>query len=105
MADLSTLFLGLLFVLVVIVACAWLIKRMGVVSGTNNNTIKVLAVSSVGSRERIALVEVGGQQLLLGITQQHINTLHTFPEPVITAAEGENNSEFAQKLHRLMSRK
>lgn len=103
--ELSSLFLGLLFVLAVIVGCAWLIKRMGAVSGANTGTIKVLAVSSVGSRERIALVEVGGQQLLLGVTQQQINTLHTFAEPVVSEPDREINSEFAQKLHQLMSRK
>ena len=105
MAELSTLLLGLLFVLAIIVGCAWLIKRMGGISGTNSNTIKVLSVMSVGSRERLALVDVGGQQLLLGVTPQQINTLHTFAEPVVTAPDREINSEFAQKLHQLMSRK
>ena len=105
MAELSTLLLGLLFVLAIIVGCAWLIKRMGGISGANTNTIKVLSVTSVGSRERLALVDVGGQQLLLGVTPQQINTLHTFAEPVVTAPDREINSEFAQKLHQLMSRK
>ena len=107
MADLYTLFFGLLFVLVVIVGCAWLIKRMGGIPGANNNSIKVLAVNSVGlARERIALVDVGGQQLLLRdytAADQYSSYLPGagyFRQP-----KEENNSEFAQKLHQLMSRK
>jgi len=107
-ADILTVLAGLVLVLAVIVACAWLIKRMGGMHTGSTGTIKVITVMPVGTRERLALVEIGGQQLLLGITAQQITTLHTFDEPVVdTAADlikGKNNSEFAQKLHQFMSR-
>ena len=103
-ADILTVLAGLGLVLAVIAGCAWFIKRMGGVQGGNNGAIKIITVLPLGTRERLALVEVGGQQLLLGITAQQITTLHSFDEPVVEAADLKNNSEFAQKLHQLMSR-
>lgn len=95
---------GLAFVLLLVFGCGWLVKRFSGMSGTRGGTIKVVSVLPVGTRERLALVEVGGQQLLLGVTAQQITTLHTFDEPVVEATETKNNSEFAQKLHQMMSR-
>jgi len=99
-----TVLAGLAFVLLLVFGCGWLVKRFSGMSGTGGGTIKVVSVLPVGTRERLALVDVGGQQLLLGVTAQQITTLHTFDEPVADAAESKNNSEFAQKLHQLMSR-
>lgn len=102
--DIISVVLGLVLVLLMIFGCAWLIKRLGAVPRAASGVIKVLAVLPLGARERITLVEVGGKQLLLGVTATQITTLHTFDEPVTDATQLENNSEFAQKLHQLMSR-
>jgi flagellar protein FliO/FliZ len=72
--------IGLLFVLGLLMLLAWLLKRAGL--GTNakrGGFYKVLATSSLGPRERIVLVEVGDTWLVLGITSQSINTLHSMP--------------------------
>lgn len=99
-----TVIAGLIFVLALVFGCGWLVKRFSGMPSARTGAIKVISVLPVGSRERLALVEVGGQQLLLGVTAQQINTLHTFDEPVVDAADIKNNSEFAQKLHQMMSR-
>lgn len=99
-----TVVAGLVFVLVLVFGCGWLVKRFSGMPSARTGAIKVISVLPVGSRERLALVEVGGQQLLLGVTAQQINTLHTFDKPVVDAADIKNNSEFAQKLHQMMSR-
>ena len=103
--EMLSVMLGLCLVTLLIVGCAWLIKRMGAMPASGASAIKVLAVMPLGSRERLTLVEVGGKQLLLGVTATQITTLHTFDEPVLDATQTTNNSEFAQKLHQLMSRK
>lgn len=102
--DLVTVSLGLGLVLGLIFGCYWLVKRMGGLPAAGGGAIKIVSVLSVGTRERIALVEVGGKQLLLGVTAQQITTLHTFDEPVVKTDDSKNNSEFAQKLHHMMSR-
>lgn len=103
-ADIMTVAGGLGLVLLVIFGCAWMVRRIGLAPSANTSHIKVLAVLAVGSRERITLIEVGGKQLLLGVTANQINTLHSFDEPVVDSTKIKNNSEFAQKLHQLVSR-
>lgn len=99
-----TVVAGLAFVLALVFGCGWFVKRFGGMQTVCSGVIKVVSVLPVGSRERLALVEVGGQQLLLGVTAQQITTLHTFEEPVVEATDLKNNSEFARKLHQMLSR-
>ncbi len=83
-ATMLTLGVGLLAVIAIIYGCAWIVRRMSGMTGVNNTrAIKVVSVMAIGARERIALIEVGGQQILLGITPSAIRTLHVFDEPVV----------------------
>ncbi|MFO8141300.1 MAG: flagellar biosynthetic protein FliO [Marinobacter sp.] len=102
-ATVMSLGLGLLAVVAVIYGCAWLIRRMNGMTGMNNNAIKVVSVLAIGARERIALVEVGGQQILLGITPSTIRTLQVFEEPVVDAANPPS-SEFARRLQGMIGK-
>ena len=77
LATVLSLGAGLLAVIAIIYGCAWLIRRMSGMTGMNNNAIRVVSVMAIGARERIALVEVGGQQILLGITPSAIPVSYT----------------------------
>jgi hypothetical protein len=46
--------------------------------------IEILADVAVGAKERAVLVQVGRQQLLLGVAPGRVNTLHVLTEPVTT---------------------
>ena len=102
-ATILSLGAGLLAVVAIIYGCAWLIRRMGGMTGMNNNAIKVVSVLAIGARERIALVEVGQQQILLGITPSTIRTLHVFDEPVVDAGTA-GSSDFARKLQSMIGK-
>ena len=95
--------LGLVAVIAVIYGCAWIIRRMNGMTGMNNNAIKVVSVMAIGARERIALIEVGGQQILLGITPSAIRTLHVFDEPVVEAGSA-GPSDFARRLQGMIGK-
>lgn len=95
--------LGLVAVVAVIYGCAWIIRRMNGMTGMNNNAIKVVSVMAIGARERIALIEVGGQQILLGITPSAIRTLHVFDEPVVEAGSA-GSSDFARRLQGMIGK-
>jgi flagellar protein FliO/FliZ len=43
---------------------------------------------AVGAKERAVLVQVGRQQLLLGVAPGRVNTLHVLTEPVTTTPAG-----------------
>jgi len=74
--------LGLGFVLVVIFVLAWLMRR---VSGVQNSKahIKILSAVNVGTKERAVLVEVGNDQLLLGVANGQVSLLHKLETPVV----------------------
>ena len=75
--------------LALVFAAAWVFKRIGGGAATTSGVIRILAAAPLGTRERVLLVEVHVQQLLLGVTQQQVSNLHTFAEgtPVIAAGE------------------
>ena len=62
----------------------------------------------MGQRERILLVEVGGEQLVVGVAPGRVELLHHLAEPVASTTEG-GGSDFThrlqERLQRLRSRK
>ncbi|MCG2580445.1 MAG: flagellar biosynthetic protein FliO [Marinobacter sp.] len=94
---------GLLAVIAIIYGCAWIIRRMNGMTGMNNQAIKVVSVMALGARERIALIDVGGTQILVGITPSAIRTLHVFDEPVVTPGQG-SSSDFARRLQGMIGK-
>ncbi|MBE03295.1 flagellar biosynthetic protein FliO [Marinobacter lutaoensis] len=103
LGTLVSLGLGLVAVIAIIYGCAWLVRRMTGMGGVNNQVIRVVSVMALGARERIALVDVGGQQILLGITPSTVRTLHVFDSPVAAAPEA-GSGDFARHLQALMGR-
>lgn len=103
LGTLLSLGAGLLAVIAIIYGCAWIIRRMNGMTGMNNNAIKVVSVMAIGARERIALIEVGGQQILLGITPSAIRTLQVFEEPVVKAGNP-NSGDFAKRLQGMIGK-
>ena len=80
----QTLF-ALIFIIGVLLGLTWFLKRMGVSKlGAQNNFMKVISVANLGTREKIALVEIGDTWLVLGLTPSNIRTLHTLPKNSIT---------------------
>ena len=73
---------GLLLVLGLILGLAWLLKRMPGSGFRPAEGLKLVASLNVGAKERVVVVDVNGQQLLLGITAGGISTLHQLPEPL-----------------------
>ncbi|SHK38660.1 flagellar protein FliO/FliZ [Marinobacter antarcticus] len=103
LGTLLSLGAGLVAVIAVIYGCAWIIRRMNGMTGMNNNAIKVVSVMAIGARERIALIEVGGQQILLGITPSAIRTLQIFEEPIVDAGNP-NSGDFARRLQSMIGK-
>ncbi|WP_077531633.1 flagellar biosynthetic protein FliO [Vreelandella utahensis] len=104
MTTALTLGAGLIVVLAVIIFSGWIARRVQGLGGVNTQALKVVAVLSVGQKERVALVEVGGKQILIGITPQSVRTLHVFDEPVVTASQPAGSGDFARKLQQVMGR-
>ncbi len=109
MSAMLEMILWLVVVVAFILACAWAYKKLNGGMLAPMGVIKVRSVISVGNRERIALVEVGETQLLVGVTSSQINTLHVFDKPAIDLSAATDkthpvNSEFAAKLQGLLNK-
>ncbi len=96
-AYLLKLGVGLAAVIALFVAMAWIMRNMGVgtVSKDGMERLKVKATLSVGNRERVLLLEVCGDQVLVGVTQERIDTLHVVP-----AERAERQEAFARELEK-----
>ncbi|WP_315387866.1 flagellar biosynthetic protein FliO [uncultured Stenotrophomonas sp.] len=95
--------LALLAVLALIVGLGWLLKRMPGSGFKPAEGLRVVASLNVGAKERVVVVDVNGEQLLLGVTAGGINTLHRLPEPLPTPEPArlpdfKNLPNFAQLL-------
>ncbi|GAL06914.1 flagellar biosynthetic protein FliO [Photobacterium aphoticum] len=102
--NLATTFASLMFVVILIIGLAWLIKRMkwtGIQSGPS--PLRIVRQLSVGQRERIVLLQVGDEQMLVGVTQQNISLLSKLDQPLPTEA-GLSGGDFAQQLSTMLKK-
>jgi flagellar protein FliO/FliZ len=108
--GLAQVALSLLVVIAAIVACGWLYRRtQGLRGGPGGGVFRVVASQPLGPRERIVVVEIGGKQLVLGLTASQVSTLHVFDEPVVARTPGGQGNErggagFAARLRAAMQR-
>lgn len=104
-ALLETL-LGLFIVLACIAFLAWLLRRTGRFQTTANGEMKIITSLALGPRERAVLLQVGEQQILLGVTSQNVQTLHILETPVSTTTIKDNsNTNFAEKFQQIMQQR
>ncbi len=92
---------ALILVVSLILGLGWLARRMpGVGRASNNSALRIVGSLSLGPRDRVVVVEVGATQLLLGVGQNGMTTLHTLSEPLPMAQPSQGNaaSPFAQLL-------
>ena len=78
---------GLLLVLGMIGGLAWAVARLGRLRPASNATVRVVAAASVGPRERVAVVEVAGQWLVLGVAPGSVNLLDKTVPPATGALD------------------
>ncbi|MBA4287610.1 MAG: flagellar biosynthetic protein FliO [Pseudomonas sp.] len=98
------LLLGLLLVVGVIFLLAWLMRRVQQIVPRGGQVIKILATQALGPRDRLVLVQVGGEQVLLGLTPGNITSLHVLKEPVHMPDAEPASIEFAQRLMELLGK-
>lgn len=98
--DIVNMALAMLAIIFLIFVMAWLLKRLTGVVGYQNNLIKIKSITSLGVKEKLVLIEVEGQHMLLGVTGQQITKLKDLElqEPIAEV----KTSPFSQKLKSLL---
>ena len=103
-AQMSKLLLGLLLVIGLIFLLAWLLRRVQQLNPRGNQAIKLISSHALGPRERLVLVQVGSEQVLLGLSAGRIAPLHVLKEPVHLPDAEPASPEFAQRLMELLGK-
>ncbi|HEY4372978.1 MAG TPA: flagellar biosynthetic protein FliO [Burkholderiales bacterium] len=79
---------GLALVIGLVFACAWVAKRIGPGRLTGGGqAIKFVSSQSVGARERVVIVEVNNQWLVLGVAPGRVNTLSQMDKPASSTSD------------------
>jgi len=102
--QLGQLLLGLLLVIGLIFLLAWLLRRVQQLKPRGGQVIKLLSSQALGPRDRLVLVQVGNEQILLGLSAGRITPLHVLKEPVHLADAEQATPEFAQRLMELLGK-
>lgn len=76
---LQTIF-ALVLVLALLAALAWLAKRYGPKLAGGGGNLRMVGSLNIGGRERIMVVEVGDQWIVVGASPGRINALATMPK-------------------------
>ncbi len=99
------MFFGLFIIIALILGLAWLIKRINNFQGNMNGVLKLLSMISVGQREKVALIQVGKQQLLIGVSSGKVNTLLILEENIDSGDSRKQYSSFSEKLSAVLKNK
>ncbi|NAZ54882.1 flagellar biosynthetic protein FliO [Vibrio toranzoniae] len=100
--DLATTFGSLIFVIAFILFIAWLLKRMQVPAMSNQQGLSIVRQIPVGTKERIAIVQAGDEQFLVGITTQSIQLISKLDKPL--TQEMLEKSTFSSQLSQLIKK-
>ena len=107
-SELVRVILSLAAVLAIFVLGATVFKKY--MGGTikQNTSIRMIGGLSIGAKEKLVVVEAGKVNLLLGVSANGINKLHTFSENEFENAKQDSSQttpSFASHLEKLIGNK
>ncbi|WP_223541110.1 flagellar biosynthetic protein FliO [Pseudomonas sp. BF-RE-26] len=103
--QLTQLVFGLLLVLGLIFFLAWLLRRVQQAGPAGKGqVIEIVGSRALGPRDRLMLVQVGNEQILLGLSPGNITALHVLKEPVQVPSTEKPTPEFAQRLLEMLGK-
>ncbi|WJD61223.1 flagellar biosynthetic protein FliO [Pseudomonas kurunegalensis] len=103
--QLAQMVFGLLLVVGLIFFLAWMLRRLQSTAVKGGQVIEIVGSRAIGPRDRLLLVQVGKEQILIGHTPGSIEALHVLAEPVdVPDGARQATPEFAQRLMELMGK-
>lgn len=103
--QLAQMVFGLLLVVGLIFFLAWVLRRMQGAAPKGGQVIEIVGSRAIGPRDRLLLVQIGREQILIGHTPGSIEALHVMAEPVeVPVGARQATPEFAQRLMELMGK-
>ena len=109
---------GLLIILLLLGIAAWGAKRMWGLQTKGSANLRLLGGLAVGQRERVVLVQVEGERLLLGVAPGRVEKIHQLqaaepapetprnaPPDELTNNESNLTDSFASRLAKVIGRR
>ena len=92
--------LGLALVLALIFAVGWVMRRIAPTRAGGQGPLRVVGTQALGARERVVLLEVGEQWLVVGVAPGNVRGLATLPRGELPAAPASPATAFTTLLAR-----
>ena len=87
-----------------ILLLAWLLRKFSSVSMRSGGSLRILGGMSVGGREKVVLVQVGQEQVLIGVAPGNVRTLHVLEQPIPeTRPQAAGSGNFSEKFKQVLS--
>ena len=103
-SNILAVFLGLTLVLFLFFGLVYVLKKLPSMQGRKSGLLKVIDTVYFGTNEKIILMEVGKQQIVVGINSNSMETLHVLDEP-LDVNHIQQDSSFKEKLTDMMQKK
>lgn len=98
--SITSWLLSSLMVIGLILVLGFLLKKSKLTQVMGGGQMKVIATLPVGYKEKLMVVKVGEQQLLIGVTPQQVNFLYRLEQPL----DESQPQVFSQQLGKLMGK-
>lgn len=90
--------ISMAIVVAAILILGWFYSRSRLAGSGHSDLINVVATRALGPKERLMVVEVADQQLLIGMTSTAVQTLHVFDTPLTIPESSTDTSSFSARL-------
>lgn len=100
--DAGRALLSLLLVVALIVVLGALLKGRGYAGGAARGAIEVRAQLPLGPRDRVVVLRVGTEELLVAVSPAGVRTLHVLAAPLPAMPEAVEAGTFADRLKSLL---
>jgi flagellar protein FliO/FliZ len=99
--NLAQITLSLLLIVGLLVGASVLFKKFGLNRMINHGAlpIKVIGATSLGANQRLIVIEVGEQWIVLGVTPQQINHITSLPRQAMPDSNADGKPPFANWMH------
>lgn len=105
-AQILQLITGLVGILLLILFMSWVIRRGGKIHLNRGKGLDIVSVMPMGAREKVVLLQVGEEQILIGVSQAGgIRKLHKLENNVdLDAPAANSGGGFQEKLRAVLGK-
>ncbi|NVJ49515.1 MAG: flagellar biosynthetic protein FliO [Gammaproteobacteria bacterium] len=93
-SSLLSVAVALVFILLIIFACAWILRRVSGQGMGKNQLIKIKSTQMLGAKERLVVIEVDDKILLLGVTPNSINKIEQLSSQCLNVLDEQSSMSF-----------